>query len=87
MKATRIATLAGAVLLLGVGAAAADSGPAGAQAIPPGSSMAQLLGHSSVDGTNLQSRGTVTGYFGTSQVQHFRCTEAAMDAGRCTLGR
>ena len=85
MKATRIATLAAAALLLGVGAAAADSGPAGSAAVPQGSVMAQLLGGSPTvsSGSDLRlpaARGTVHDYAGTSRVWQFRCSDAKVGA-------
>jgi len=81
MKTSRIATLAGAVLLLGAGAALADSGPAGSTAVPPGSVMAQVLGGSPTvsSGSDLQlpaARGTVNDYADTSRVWQFRCSDA-----------
>jgi hypothetical protein len=85
MKTTRIAALAGALLLLGVGAAAADSGPAGSAAVPQGSAMAQLLGGSPTvsSGSDLQlpaARGTVSNFAGSGQVWQFRCTDAKVGA-------
>ena len=85
MNGNRIATLAGVVLLLGAGAAFADSGPAGSAAVPPGSVMAQLLGASPTisGGSDLQLppvRGIVNDYHGTSRVWQFRCARAKTGA-------